>query len=127
MDIYTYVAASNPYQAKSLLHKYGYSATNIKDTNDLGICLKKLVSQEGENAFADIISCHPDKGVILEMFASKKEEHKNCSGDCGCKHKEQYKNASGDTEVKSSSVAQQTSVFILAAALLLAAAIIVKN
>lgn len=127
MDIYTYVAASNPYQAKSLLHKYGYSATNIKDTNDLGICLKKLVSQEGEGAFSDIVDCHPDKGVILEMYAPKKEEHKNCSGDCGCRTKDQYKNASGDSEVKTSSVTQQTSVFILAAALLLAAAIIVKN
>lgn len=131
MDIFTYVAASNPYQAKSLLHKYGYSATNIKDANDLGVCLKKLVSQEGEGAFADIVECHPDKGVILEMYLPKKEEYKNCSGDCGCgcgcRNREQYKNASGDTEVKSASSTNQTSVFILAAALLLAAAIIVKN
>jgi len=36
-------------------------------------------------------------------------------------------NATGDSDVKSASNAQQTSVFILAAALLLAAAIIVKN
>jgi len=129
MDIFTYVAASNPYQAKSLLHKYGYSATNIKDANDLGVCLKKLVSQEGEGAFADIVECHPDKGVILEMYLPKKEEYKNCSGDCGCgcRNREQYKNASGDTEVKTASFTNQTSVFILAAALLLAAAIIVKN
>jgi hypothetical protein len=131
MDLYTYVAGSNPYQAKSLLHKYGYSATNVKDTKDLGVCLKKLVVNEGEKAFQDVLNCHPDKGVILEVFqkdAPKQVEHKNCSGDCSCNRKrEQYMNATGDSDVKSASNAQQTSVFILAAALLLAAAIIVKN
>lgn len=127
MDLYTYVAGSNPYQAKAIIHKYGYSTTNVKSPEDLGICLKKVVSYEGENAFFDVLESHPDKNVLAERY-TKKEEYKNYSGDCGCnKSKENYTNASGDAENKPSSIVGQTSVFILAAALLLAAAIIVKN
>lgn len=127
MDLYTYVAGSNPYQAKAIIHKYGYSTTNVKSPEDLGICLKKVVSYEGENAFFDVLESHPDKNVIAERY-TKKEEYKNASGGCGCNsHKENYMNASGDAENKPSAIVGQTSVFILAAALLLAAAIIVKN
>ena len=127
MDLYTYVAGSNPYQAKAIIHKYGYSTTNVKSPEDLGICLKKVVSYEGENAFFDVLESHPDKGVLVERY-SKKEEYKNYSGDCGCsKSKENYTNASGNAENKQISIVGQTNVFILAAALLLAAAIIVKN
>jgi hypothetical protein len=125
MDLYTYVAGSNPYQAKAIIHKYGYSTTNVKSPEDLGICLKKVVSYEGENAFFDVLESHPDKGVLVERY-SKKEDVKSLG--CGCSgHKEQYMNASGDAENKQTSIVGQTSVFILAAALLLAAAIIVKN
>jgi hypothetical protein len=135
MDLYTYVATSNPYQAKAILHKYGYSATGVKNNADLGICLKKLVSSEGEDALNDILECHPDKGILLERFATVKEakdSSKNCSGEgCNCKSHTQekaYMNFSGIGEKQSpSAIAQQTSIFILAAALLLAAAIIVKN
>jgi hypothetical protein len=128
MDLYTYVAGSNPYQAKAIIHKYGYSTTNVKSPEDLGVCLKKVVSFEGENAFFDVLESHPDKGVLVERYY-KKEDYKNYSGDCGCsKSKENYTNASGgDAENKQTSIVGQTSVFILAAALLLAAAIIVKN
>ena len=68
MDIYTYVAACNPYQAKSILHKYGYSTKGVKHEGDLGVCLKQLVAYEGEDAFHDVLDSHPDKGVIMERF-----------------------------------------------------------
>ncbi len=132
MDLYTYVAESNPYQAKALLHKHGYSISNVRDSKDLGVCLKKLVQSEGENAFLDILECHPDRGVILEAYAPvKKEEYKNCSGECSCnKQKDQYMNASGNDKPivpQQNQNSNNTSFFILAASLLLAAAIIVKN
>jgi len=126
MDIYTYVASSNPYQAKSILHKYGYSAVGVSTTEDLGVCLKKLVAREGEVALNDVLESHPDKGIIIEKF-SVKDEHKNCSGNCKCGEKG-YHNFGGNTDTaKTSQSSNQTSVFILAAALMLAAAIIVKN
>ena len=130
MDIYTYIAASNPYQAKSILHKYGYSAQNVRTESDLGQCLKKLVAYEGEDAFHDVLESHPDKGVIIEKWVSQNQSKElNFSGgcDCGCKHKndQAYNNFAGFENL--SKTAKETSVFILAAALLLAAAIIVKK
>jgi hypothetical protein len=131
MDIYTYVATCNPYQAKSILHKYGYSAKNIKSENDLGVCLKQLVASEGEDAFIDVLESHPDKGVIIEKYVSenKKDDYKNQSGSCGCNHamERHYMNFNGQNDNRQSSVTKETNVFILAAALMLAAAIIVKN
>lgn len=131
MDIYSYVAANNPYQAKAILHKWGYSMTNVRTTDDLGICLKKLVHAEGQDAFMDIVNSHPDKALIAEVYQMQSKEnnpdnYKNCSGDsCACKNKEYLSfDASKD---RPSAIAAQTNVFILAAALILAAAIIVKK
>jgi hypothetical protein len=132
MDIYTYVATSNPYQAKSILHKYGYSAKDVQTENDLGYCLRKLVAYEGEPAFTDILSSHPDKEVLIEKYVSENKsntnnEYKNCSGDCGCSKRAEnhYMNFSGAEASSKSS--NQVSVFILVSALLLATAIIVKK
>lgn len=127
MNIYSYVAAANPYHAKAILHKYGYKATNIKNSEDLGICLQKLVVAEGEAALQDIIDGHPDREIIVEQFSVKqKDDYKNYSGDCPCRHREQYWNFDARSD-KPSSVTKETNVFILAAALILAAAIIVKK
>jgi len=132
MDLYTYVATSNPYQSRAILHKYGYSVRDVNNANDLGICLRKLVTYEGEDALMDILNSHPDREVLTELNDSKrKTEYKNMDGgcdghNCKCKSLEQYLNFAGAMDRPSKSV-QQTSVFILAAALLLAAAIIVKK
>jgi hypothetical protein len=157
MDLYTYIASSNPYQAKALLYKYGYSTEGVRNDEDLGVCLKKLVAYEGQDAFTDILSNHPDIGVILEKFDSEKELQKeanfvnlsgnnnnnnnhsqnscNCGG-CSCNNKNDrydryerggYHNFSGDLEDRASKSTKEVSVFIMAAALMLAAAIIVKK
>lgn len=130
MDIYTYIASSNPYQAKSILHKYGYSAKDVRTEADLGKCLKSLVAYEGEDAFSDILESHPDKNVIIEKFMIEKSEEKNFSGGCGCgcnksKSDANYSNFIGMENMSKST--KEVSTFILASALLLAAAIIVKK
>lgn len=134
MDIYTYVATSNPYQAKAILHKYGYSTKGVQNENDLGVCLKQLVAYEGENAFNDILSSHPDTNVIVEKYALENKDFKNASGGtcgCGCSHckgnDRSYNNFSGNSDSASSKSKTEASVFIMAAALLIAAAIIVKK
>jgi hypothetical protein len=133
MDLFTYVASSNPYQAKAILHKYGYSIVDVKNENDLGVCLKKLVAYEGEKALNDILDSHPDKGVILEKFCTdKKSESKNCDGgscNCqSCRMKElQYMNFSGNQEGNNNRSIKEVGIFVISAALLLAAAIIVKK
>lgn len=130
MDIYTYVASCNPYQAKSILHKYGYSTKGVSNERDLGVCLKQLVAYEGEDAFHDVLDSHPDKGVIVEKYGMEKKatEYKNCDGgSCNCRHHErQYMNFSGSDALGGKST-KEVSTYILAAALLLAAAIIVKK
>lgn len=130
MDIYTYVASSNPYQAKSILHKYGYSAKDVQTEADLGICLKKLVAYEGQSAFNDILSSHPDKEVIIEKYVGEnkdnKSEHKNCDGNCSCR-KHEYMNFAGNLDIASNKSKNEIGLFIIASALLLATAIISKN
>lgn len=127
MSIYTSVASSNPYHAKAVLHKYGYKATNVRTTEDLGLCLQKLVAAEGEPALKDIAEGHPDKGLLLEMFSiEKKDDFKNYSGDCPCRCRERFMSFDAKSD-KPSSVTRETNIYILAAALLLAAAIIVKK
>ena len=133
MDLFTYVASSNPYQAKAILHKYGYSIVDAKDEKDLGICLKKLVAYEGEKALNDILDSHPDKGVILEKYSTdKKSDSKNCDGgSCSCQScrmKElQYMNFSGNQDNQNNRSVKEVGIFVISAALLLAAAIIVKK
>lgn len=131
MDIYTYVASSNPYQAKAILHKYGYSVKNANTSADIGTCLKNLVIYEGEDAFKDIVDSHPDKGLILEMYQPKQNSSECKGGSCACAKcitKEiQYMNFSGKDEEKSGRSIREVSIFILASALLLASAIIVKK
>jgi hypothetical protein len=129
MDIYTYVASSNPYQAKAIIHKYGYSAKNVKDNGDLGICLKKVVAYEGENAFNDVLDSHPDKNVLIEKYSSENKKDANFSNanGCGCKsHDMQYMNFVGNENQNKSST-KEIGIIIIASALLLASAIIVKK
>jgi hypothetical protein len=130
MDIYTYVASCNPYQAKSIIHKFGYSVRDVNDAKDLGICLKKVVAFEGEPALHDVLDSHPDKLILLEKFSSKKdEEHKSHDGSkCGCSSVEKhYMNFNGNAESQTNKSTRDISYFILASALLLASAIIVKK
>lgn len=132
MDIYTYVAQCSPSQSFAILQKYGYSIKDVHTSQDLGICLKKLVSFEGENALKDILECHPDRDVLMEVSKTKKkDEYKNMDGSsegccCRCKSCGQYRNASGE-EDKASKNVQITGLLIMASALILASAIIAKN
>ena len=134
MSVYNYIAESNPYFAKGICHKYGYETTNIRSKADLGQCLKRLVANEGEPAFRDIMESHPDKDIILELFSqpTKVENFSNMDGSgnrgCGCQNcagrpKDHYMYADGSSSTTNS----LTSVAIIGASLLLAVAIITKN
>ena len=131
MDIYTYIAASNPYQAKAILHKYGYKMQNVRTESDLGQCLKKLVAYEGEDALQDILESHPDRGILVEKYGSEnKSNDVNFSGGCKCgchggNAELMYRNFTGSEG--GSKTVKEVGVYIIAASLLLAAAIIVKK
>lgn len=141
MNIYTYLAESNPNMAKAICHKYGYQVTNVRTSRDLGVCLEKLVSEEGEEPFKDIVRNHPDKEVILEVCAENyvkkvpSEPFMNATGnhngcDCpNCRRHNEFVNYSGSEESqnKSNFSTAQANVFIMASALILAVAIVATN
>ena len=143
MDVYGYIADANPYVAKGLCHKYGYETTGVRSKSDLGVCLKQLVATQGQNAFIDMMENHPDKDVILELFANNAKpevqymnadgqgnnsgQSRGCGGckGCGGNNDRQYSNADGSAAGNSNVTI--TSAAIIAGALLLAVAIISKS
>lgn len=141
MNIYTYLAETNPSMAKAICHKYGYTVTNVRNSKDLGVCLEKLVSEEGEEPFKDVVRNHPDKDVILEVCAEnyvKKvplEPYMNATGyhngcQCpNCRRQQEFVNYSGaeETQQKSNFSTSQANIFIMASALILAVAIVSTN
>ena len=131
MNVFKYVAESNPNGAVQVINSFGYDVTN---TSDLGKSLSELVAEVGEPAFKKVMDNHPDKDVILELFATnmKADNFSNMDGNgnkgCGCancnKPKDHYMYADGSNANNTNSL---TSVAIIGASLLLAVAIITKN
>lgn len=129
MTIYDYIANSNPSASSRIINSFGYS---VSDPNDMSSNLRYLVTQEGEPALKAILDAHPDKDVILEAFSAPEVEPKmscNCKGrNCSCGRGD-FANASGSENgiTQASMSAHQTNVFLFAAALILAVAIITKK
>jgi hypothetical protein len=128
INIYSYIAATNPYFVKSLAHKYGYE---FDKDQQLSTVLEQLVSYEGEPVLAEIIDNHPDKELFMEYFnknnAKNKDEDKKPNFDLGT-----YLNFSGQIEavkqsVENKQITSQTNLMVLAGALLIAFAIITKK
>lgn len=137
MSVYNYVAESNPSKAKKIIDSFGYE---VVDCRNLGQSLNELVAQEGEPALKKIMEAHPDKDIILEFFSYSPESNTSC----GCKkhnerHNGQYLNASGggfvdagdlnnsNSNNNATTLAYQTNAIIIASALFIAAALIIKK
>jgi len=142
MNVFKYVAESNPNGAVQIINSFGY---DVRNTSDLGKSLSELVAEVGEPAFTKVMDNHPDKDVILELYATEKTEdkgEKTCGCD-SCKNRSrndehlQYLNATGTgkfADEKSSSsttnthlLANQTNVILVVSALFIATALILKN
>jgi hypothetical protein len=143
MNVFRYVAESNPNGAVQIINSFGYDVTS---TSDLGKSLSELVAEVGEPAFKKVMDNHPDKDVILELYQSdntKEKEDKSCGCD-GCRNKNrdkdylQYLNVTGsgalanEKNPSSSStnthlLANQTNVILVVSALFIATALILKK
>ncbi len=123
VNIFQYVAENDEYAARSICNKHGFAMQNADTPDAMAVCLEQLVSEVGEPAMVDIVNVHPDKDLILEVYATSKggvEEKK-----CNCNKKkamQEYVNG-GKSEGFLSS---QGNLFIIAAALLLSVAVISK-
>ena len=129
MTIYDYIANSNPSASSRIINSFGYS---VSDPSDMSSNLRYLVTQEGEPALRAILDAHPDKDILIETFSTSKMEPQtscNCKGrNCSCGRGD-FANASGSENgiTQASMSAHQTNVFLFAAALILAVAIITKK
>ncbi len=130
INLYHYTAASNPYFVKSLAHKYGYE---FDKDQSLATVLQQLVSYEGEPVLHEIIENNPDKELFFEYF--KKIEKDNApkkEKDAPVMDLANYMNFSGQMQVASQVaenkvLTRETSLMVLAGAILIAFAIIVKK
>lgn len=126
MDVYKYVAESNPTVAKGIIESFGYEHAN---TSDMG--LSQLVSNVGEPALKKVMENHPDKDILVEMFSV--EQPAKCGCGCGAKKQEVFLNANGGEPVRerdnssNGMIAQQTNAMILVSALFIFTALIMKK
>lgn len=117
MDIFDYVANSNPVTALSVCRNYGYRLQGGKEALAHG--LRQLVSKEGEGAMRDILNAHPDKELFIEIYGQRVPDY-------APPIQQGYFNAIGDGVTSSDKLINQTNIFLMASALLLATAIIVS-
>jgi hypothetical protein len=133
MTVYSYISQNNPDGAYEICKKYGYF--DVQTLDELSYCLQDIVSTKSEEGLSDVLSIHPEKDVILELYQKKVESEPtsepikplqttmptpilpDTSSDCSCN----MKNAEG-TQV--SSVVNQTNTYILVGALIVSIAII---
>jgi len=129
-NIYSYTAATNPYLVKCMAHKYGYS---FDKTQPLGSVLQQLVAMEGEPVLMEIIENNPDKDLFMEYFEKRymkkdapKEEKSNTTQDILT-----YMNFSGQAQAmqiaENKRITTETSVMVLAGAVIIALAILTIN
>lgn len=131
VNIFSYTAAANPHFVKSLAHKYGY--TFDKD-QPLSTVLQQLVSYEGEPVLFDIIENNPDKELFEEYFKKKyaKELNPEKSDNAQVAQAQAYMNFTGHVAAVQQSaenkrITTETSLMVLAGAILIAFAIITRK
>ena len=140
MNVYEYVADSNPRVAEQIMNSFNYDAINCPDMG-----LSQLVDKVGEPALQKVMENHPDKDIILEMFSKKDNSNGESCGCDSCQNKNRnngehlnYLNATGNgvvapapaTPANDSNthlLANQTNVILVVSALFIATALILKN
>ena len=132
VNIYSYVAASNPYFVKSLAHRYGYE---FDKEQPLDTVLQQLVSMEGEPALMEVIDNNPDKELFMDYF-DKKYGKKPEGCTCGTHNTHanfigDYMNFSGQIAAQQSAenkqVTTETKMLIIGGTIILGLALIFKN
>jgi len=128
VNIYSYTAASNPYFVKCLAHKYGYT---FQKDQTLGSVLQQLVAMEGEPVLMEIIENNPDKDLFLDYYNKKFPKTEEKSEKQNSPSILDYMNFSGQAQAMSIAenkrITTETSVMVLAGAVIIALAIVTTN
>ena len=126
MNIYEYIARSNPQGARMVIQQFGY---RITDNKKMGDNLRMLVAQEGEPALKAVVDLHPDKDLILEVFGNSqgvKGTGDNFFGADGLLQSAVLNNNQQQNDSNNKMVLQ-TNTLIVALSLLVVAGLILKN
>ena len=116
MDVFEYISEINPSEAYQICHRHGIY--QINSPAELPMYLQAIVAEKGEPAFKEILSIHPDREVIMEVFEPKTLQ--TPVPPCGC-----MKSADGTESNSSPNItASQTNTYILVGALIVSLAII---
>jgi len=128
INIYSYTAASNPYFVKCLAHKYGYT---YDKSQPLGSVLQQLVAMEGESVLMEIIENNPDKELFLDYYSKKFPKTEEKTDKAQVPTIMDYMNFSGQAQAMSIAenkrITTETSVMVLAGAVIIALAIVTTN
>ena len=134
--MYDYIASNNTEGAVALCNKYGYNP-NPSDIQEISESLKSIVADNGEEGLNSIIDIHPEKEIFVHFI--KVRPAGTCGDGCtGSFYKDaqrmlqSYPTLGADGTQSSMQPANlgiisQTNIFIIAAALLLAVAVIAKK
>jgi hypothetical protein len=123
VDIYQYIAFTDPYIAKSICSKFGMDTAQAQDEADMAECLRIVVAENGAEALSAIVDVHPDKDLILEMKAPK-----TASKDCGCKKSTKTTEAYIESAQSSQNgFLHQGNTFLFAGIIIVAVALIVSS
>ena len=126
MDVFDYIAYNDPYRARGIITQFGY---NIR-SNDMGQNLRDLVAMVGEDALTEVMAAHPDRDYFIEEGRRRyKKKYVKAQTQMP-----RYLFADGTVQQsganpksESSEAARQMNFALMACALMLSVAIIVKK
>ncbi len=68
--VYQYIADNNTPMAQNVMAAYGFSVSaSGATTADVATALNTIVEENGQQGLTDVMSIHPHKEVILELFS----------------------------------------------------------
>jgi hypothetical protein len=125
MNVFQYIAENNPDAAYEVCKKYGHF--DIQSLDELSQYLEHICSTNGEDTFKEVISLHPDKQILGEVFGTLNNPPK----DCGCNKSESTIVPTETTKLNASgggfTLVNQTNTYILIGAVIVSLAIISLN
>lgn len=125
MDVFDYLATTDPVRAKGIIHRHGYICL---PNRDMAQNLRDLVQAQGEPALMDVMEMHPDRDFFMAV-GKKKYKKKNKTA----LPRDRYRNAdgivtqTGSIKSASSSAAHQMNILIVVSAVILGLAIVTKK
>jgi hypothetical protein len=79
--VFYYIATNDEQAARDLCEKYGYECYDI---DDVSAALMEISTSDDEG-FKDVMSLHPEKNLLVEMFSGNKgfnSSHKESNKGC---------------------------------------------